>query len=118
MTHSKRDEWQRDISARQRNVVFPDTAANEARFWRNLLAQRWNGAVIVGLALITLTLLGAFASVVTTQARSSNARGFAGIMASFGAWFILLAIGAAVLLIGWLVTRAKVRRRSRHDEET
>jgi hypothetical protein len=31
-----RDEWLRDIDARQRNVVFPDAAANEARFWRNL----------------------------------------------------------------------------------
>src|SRR5439155_1019781 len=31
----KREEWLQDIEARQRNVVFPDTVNNEARFWRN-----------------------------------------------------------------------------------
>jgi len=35
-THQKRDQWLQDIEARQRNVVFPDTVHNEARFWRNL----------------------------------------------------------------------------------
>jgi len=34
--HHNRDEWLYDIEARQRNVVFSDTPANEARFWRNL----------------------------------------------------------------------------------
>jgi hypothetical protein len=34
--HQKRDQWLQDIDARQRNVVFPDTVQNEARFWRNL----------------------------------------------------------------------------------
>src|SRR5206468_2967229 len=32
----KRDEWLHDVDARQRNVVFPNTVANEARFWRNV----------------------------------------------------------------------------------
>src|ERR1700734_1524720 len=34
--HKQREEWLRDVEARQRNVVFPDTVQNEARFWRNL----------------------------------------------------------------------------------
>jgi len=33
----KREEWLQDIEARQRNVVFPDTVNNEARFWRNII---------------------------------------------------------------------------------
>jgi hypothetical protein len=32
----QREEWLSDVEARQRNVVFPDTVQNEARFWRNL----------------------------------------------------------------------------------
>jgi hypothetical protein len=32
----QREEWLRDVEARQHNVVFPDTVQNEARFWRNL----------------------------------------------------------------------------------
>ena len=32
----RHQEWLRDVYDRQRNTVFPDTAANEARFWRNL----------------------------------------------------------------------------------
>ena len=33
-------EWLQDVEARQRNVVFPDTANNEARFWRNIMEGR------------------------------------------------------------------------------
>ena len=32
----RHEEWLQDVTDRQRNIVFPDTAANEARFWRNL----------------------------------------------------------------------------------
>jgi hypothetical protein len=35
-SHSKRDKWLQDVESRQRNIVFPDTVQNEARFWRNL----------------------------------------------------------------------------------
>ena len=31
------DAWLRDIEARQRNIVFPDTLNNETRGWRNLV---------------------------------------------------------------------------------
>ena len=29
-------EWERDVINRQRNIVFPDTVLNEARFYRNI----------------------------------------------------------------------------------
>jgi hypothetical protein len=29
-------DWERDIINRQRNIVFPDTVLNEARFYRNI----------------------------------------------------------------------------------
>jgi hypothetical protein len=34
----KLQEWERDIINRQRNIVFPDTLLNEARFYRNLIS--------------------------------------------------------------------------------
>jgi hypothetical protein len=48
--HHKRDEWLQDIEARQRNVVFPDTVQNEARFWRNVGKQPFTTSTKVGLA--------------------------------------------------------------------
>jgi hypothetical protein len=60
--HSK-DEWLRDIDARQRNVVFPDTAQNEGRFWRNILSGKrslslaqWIGILLMWAALIVCLL--------------------------------------------------------------
>ena len=56
-----RDEWLHDIEARQRNIVFPDTANNEGRFWRNiaegkrrLTAAQRVGIGILGLAVVAL----------------------------------------------------------------
>ena len=56
----RREEWQQDINARQRNIVFPDTAQNEGRLWRNLASgtQRLTILQAVGAALIFFTLLG------------------------------------------------------------
>jgi hypothetical protein len=53
------DEWLRDIDARQRSAVFPETAANEARFWRNLIEgkQKLTPLQTVGLLLTGLTAL-------------------------------------------------------------
>jgi hypothetical protein len=60
-------EWRQDVDARQRNIVFPDTAANEARFWRNLIASKghltvaqWVGLGLVGFTLALVALLPVF----------------------------------------------------------
>jgi hypothetical protein len=53
------EEWARDIEARQRNVVFPDTVQNEARFWRNAGDKSWTPATKVGLGILAVGL-GAF----------------------------------------------------------
>jgi hypothetical protein len=44
----------RNIEARRRNIVFPDTVQNEVRFWRNLGNPAFTAAAKVGLALIGL----------------------------------------------------------------
>jgi hypothetical protein len=60
----KREEWVRDVDARQHNVVFPDTAANEARFWRNLYErkQKLTAVQALGVALFCPSWLWACSS--------------------------------------------------------
>jgi hypothetical protein len=53
-----RDEWMRDVAASQRNIVFPDTVANEARFWRNLGSRPLTAVQKVGLGLLALFAYG------------------------------------------------------------
>ena len=66
----KPDEWFRDLDARQRNTVFPDTAANEARFWRNLMEgrQRLTGIQMAGIlvmGLLAVALVGITAIIIS-----------------------------------------------------
>jgi hypothetical protein len=55
----KREEWLQDITQRQRNVVFPDTVNNEARFWRNIMegTQRLTAVQRVGIGLFALSVV-------------------------------------------------------------
>src|ERR1051326_8745018 len=50
----RKDRWLEDIEARQRNVVFPDTVQNEARFWRNLKDIPWKTSTKIGMAILAL----------------------------------------------------------------
>lgn len=62
--HDGRSDFERDLIERQRNVVFPDTVANEGRFWRGLLAggqkltrfQRFALAVVLVAVAVTWSL--------------------------------------------------------------
>lgn len=47
----KHDQWLQDVEARQRNIVFPSTVQNEARFWRNLSKQPLTTSSKVGLGI-------------------------------------------------------------------
>lgn len=80
-----------DIQERQRNVLFPDTVNNEARFWRNLFEgrQRLTSVGKIGLSIFV------FAMVVLVFLISFD--GNIPFKANFS-WFKLL---SAVLL--WLV---------------
>jgi len=49
-----REQWLRDIEERQRNVVFPDTVQNEARFWRNLQDSPRKALTTIGLAVLAI----------------------------------------------------------------
>ena len=53
------DEWLRDVEARQRNIVFPDTLNNETRGWRNLIeAGRSTAIQKLGIVVLFIWILG------------------------------------------------------------
>jgi hypothetical protein len=55
MTRKNQSERQVDVAQRQRNLVFPDTAANEARFWRNIISSnKLTGLQLLGIAAMAL----------------------------------------------------------------
>jgi hypothetical protein len=56
-----RAQWMRDLENRQRNVVFPDTVQNEARFWRNLGSTSWKTSTKIGLSLLAVIVGGRLA---------------------------------------------------------
>jgi hypothetical protein len=119
MKHHWRDRWLGDVRTRQRNLVFPDTAANESRFWRNIISgkERLRTSQIVGIALMYLTVAAVAYGVISTQMRVSGIQGtlWERIMGNFGGWFILFGIGAAFLLIGrWISRRSTLTKRSSH----
>jgi len=37
----RRDAWMREMRYRQRNIVFPETAMNGARYWSNLTSRKY-----------------------------------------------------------------------------
>ncbi len=113
MKSKRQAEWRRDIENRQRNVVFPATAENEARLWRNMGAGKWNGVIVAGLVLVCLTLAGALAGLISIDLgvyREGTL--IQRVLQAFGAWIILLLAITAVLLIAWIVQRRKKFRRS------
>ena len=108
-----REEWQQDIKTRQRNIVFPDTAQNEASLWRNLITgkQKLTTVQAVGVALIFLPLVG----IVWREAVRRYTFGTSGpvldrvlaTLAYFGSKAILLALfGILFLILRWRIRRA------------
>ena len=105
----RREEWQQDINARQRNTVFPDTAQNEGRLWRNLASGRQKLTIVQGIAiaLIVFTIV----SIEWRQAVRTFRFGTSG--PTFGrliAIFLNLAIPLGLFGIFLLVLRWAVRR--------
>ena len=93
MNRPSRNEWMRDIELRQRSVVFPDTAANEARFWRNLISGKLSTVQTIGVVIYC----GAVAALAWLTAKE---------MISIVGLLFLGACGAAFLLLRWRVRKA------------
>ncbi len=49
-------DWERDVINRQRNIVFPDTVLNEARFYRNIASGQALYRPMLKLSVVALLL--------------------------------------------------------------
>lgn len=103
-------QWEQDVDARQRNIVFPDTAANEARFWRNIMANKgrltvsqWVGFGLMGFALVLAALLPIL---VSHRIYGSWLRGIESSAINWG-------FGGAFLAVFLLVLTCATRRKRR-----
>ena len=121
MNHQARKQWESDIRARQRNIVFPETVENEARFWRSLLERKtFTLTQIVGLLLIFSMSAGGIFAMVAWQLRDSGATGtfLARLVANFGGWIIaFFLVTVFVLVLGWRARR-EVANHDRHRRRT
>jgi hypothetical protein len=104
------EEWQEGVSARQRNVVFPDTVQNEGRLWRNLASGKQKLTIVqgVGIALFFLTLGGIFWSDAARKFRfAASGSIFDRLVPVFADWAIILVVFVVFfLLLRWRVRRA------------
>lgn len=83
INRKKRDQWLQDIEARQRNIVFPDTVQNEARFWGNIGKTPPTVSTKIGLAVLG-TGFYSFAAVLVVAAYRE------GVIWAFALAFLLL----------------------------
>ena len=105
--HHKKDDWLRDIKERQRNVVFPDTAQNEARFWRNLYEgkQRLSNLQKAGVTVMFAAAL--LLGVVVTLSAFESSRGvhyswYHSLFVGGIDWVIaFVLLGCFLLLLRW-----------------
>jgi hypothetical protein len=106
----QRDEWLHDIDARQRNVVFPDTVDNEARFWRNIGKSPLRTVQKCGVVILAAFFLGSGAFIVWMILRDQNGTTLlAGV-----AVLIVLIFGPIVGAIMWGTRRTLKNLKKEH----
>jgi hypothetical protein len=110
-----RDEWMRDVAASQRNIVFPDTVANEARFWRNLGSRPLTAVQKIGLIVLILMVVGLFVLYTITNGESDFR---SKLLSGMSLWLTTLVIVAPLMAcLAWATKRAlwQSRRRQKHE---
>jgi len=112
-----REEWEQDINARQRNVVFPDTVQNEGRLWRNLLNRGQKLTLVqgIGIAMLFLLCAGILLSDAYSRFRYASSGSISErLVAAFGWWVIIFGLfGLFFLLLRWRVRRALLSEQRR-----
>jgi hypothetical protein len=105
-----REEWLRDVTDRQRNIVFPDTAANEARFWRNLFngTRTLSRLQVAGVLVLAVAVL---ALVVETFIEPNSGSLWGNILIALVRWVLAFALLGG-FLIAFRFAREWDRRRA------
>ena len=113
----EREKWLEDLEQRQRNIVFPDTRDNGARFWQDIL-NRKNYTIVqcVGIALMCFIVLGlifvTFRDPVTGFSWQSIVGGTLIVLA--GALFLAIFLMA----LSWSISRdARLRDKNNKEAE-
>jgi hypothetical protein len=103
MKKATREQWIEDVSSRQRNLVFPDTAENEARFCRNLYQGTQRLTLLQSSGIVVMVLLAIFLVISITVGWGHE--GSSWVKTVFSAaldWLIAAAIrGGFLLLLRW-----------------
>jgi hypothetical protein len=103
-----RDAWMREMEARQRNIVFPDTVRNAGGFWRGLRDGQLNRAQWTGLFVLFFFYVFIFVALLYAQWPEGPGRLWAELLYGYGPYFLLsLPVIVFVLLIGRLARRLK-----------
>jgi hypothetical protein len=107
----QREQWLQDVEDRQKNIVFPQTLANETRLWRNLGTRKPTALTWTGLAILAIFALGFIGFLIYSLAREGTL--LAGVLC------ILLLFGPIFGAIAW-ATRRSLRNLddSRHKSRT
>lgn len=111
MSKNREDRLFQDVTQRQRNTVFPDTAANEVRFWRNLFAGKQKLAFfqVVGVAVFALWALILTYIVFAQDGNEKGWRGYLSVL--FGLLFASCILGGFVAAFHFSELRSRRRTR-------
>jgi hypothetical protein len=106
MKRQSQEQWLRDIDARQRNIVFPDTAENEGRFWRNIISgkRRLSIVQIIGIGIMWVAVALPLWELVQWM------------RVSIVSWLLLSLLAASFVLLAWRTRKALSV--SRHDSNS
>lgn len=105
----RHEEWLRDVYDRQQNTVFPDTASNEARFWRNLFngTRTLSSVQIAGVLVLAVWVL---ALVVAITIEKSGGSLWENVLIGLVRWALAIAILGGFLIVFGLARALEQRR--------
>ena len=112
MSKHDKDDWLRDLDARQRNVIFPDPAQNEGRFWRNLWAGKdsLNLAQWVGLIVLFLFFGGSLFFILRMLWPEGQGFWWQKAIAAYGLYLVVIGALVAFILIGNRRARRSIQK--------
>jgi hypothetical protein len=113
MNRHGNNDWLRDVDARQRNIVFPDTVQNEGRFWRNAWAgsESLNLAQWIGVVVMFVCFGGGLVSVLWRVWPEGQAPWWQKAINAYGIFIVVIGAVATFIAIGNRRARRTAQKR-------
>jgi len=110
MNARHKGEWLRDIDARQRNIVFPETAENDGRFWRSIVSGTKSLAFAqgIGVSIFWLCVIG----LLTGLWPKGDESWWQKLVDGYSIFIVLTAGLVTLIVVGNRRARQKTRRRT------